>query len=486
MTATTHPAPPATAAPALPPSWRATGAALAVSCLARAVLGTLALLLLVSVAPVLLGWQTTVVLSGSMEPGVQPGDVAVVRPVDPARLHVGDVLLVDDPDLPGRLRLHRLAAVEDGGLRLKGDANPTADPTLVAPSAVHGVGVLRLPDLGLPVLWLDEGRYAAVAGAVAGLAGLLALALLHRGAPADGDDVPPPDRRRDRAPGRRSARRPLRRLRGPAARRGAVAAVATGVLLSFPGAYAVFNATTANDADTFAAATYFSCAAAASGESAAQYLPLQETSGTTAVNRGTFSGNGTYAGGVTYAVSGPACHGGASRAVTLDGSSGYVWTPISVSSPSPFSTQLWFKTGTSTGGYLVGFGNGTNGDTSSAKDRLVYMTDAGKLVFGVYDGAPHAITSSASYNDNTWHLVTATFSGRSGARLYVDGALVAANSAYTAAETDTGFFRAGYDSLSGWPSAPSSWYFAGSIAHLGIFTTALSATEVADQYAAAN
>jgi len=455
--------------------WRAGRRALVVSALARTVLGTLALLLLVSVAPVALGWQTTVVMSGSMSPAVAPGDVTLVRPVPTADLHVGDVVLVDDPDSPGRLRLHRVAAVTAAGLQLKGDANPTADSSLVAPAAVHGVAALRLPDLGLPVLWAAQRRWLPLGGAVLGLGALLALAAVHR-APVedDADAAAPPSPRAGRA----------RRTAAPA-RRAVVLTVAGGLLAALPGAWATFNATTADDANTFAAATWFTCAAAAAGEQAAQYLPLQETSGTVAANRGTFTGNGTYAGTVTYGVTGPRC-GSAGGAVQLDGATAYVWTPIQVPSPSPFSTQLWFATSTTRGGYLVGFGNGTNGDTSSAKDRLVYMTDAGKLSFGVYDSTPHTVTSTSSYNDGKWHLVTATFSARTGARLYVDGALVASNSSYTAAEPDTGYFRAGYDNLSGWPGAPTSNYFAGSIAHLGIFSTALSATEVADQFAAAN
>ncbi|MCZ2810946.1 hypothetical protein O2W15_05820 [Modestobacter sp. VKM Ac-2979] len=215
-----------------------------VSSLARALLGTVALLLLASVAPTVVGWQTTVVLSGSMAPGVSSGDVAVVRPVPAAELAVGDVLLVDDPDSPGLLRLHRLVAVEDGGLRLQGDANPTPDPQLVDPSAVHGVGALRLPGLGLPVLWAAEGRALPLAGGAALLALVVTLALAHR-TPED-DEEP-------------ATGNPWR------AARTAVPAVAVGLtalLGTLPGlsvAGAVFTATTANDANSWASARYYTC-----------------------------------------------------------------------------------------------------------------------------------------------------------------------------------------------------------------------------------
>ena len=53
--------------------------ALLVSAAARFALGVLALLLLASVAPAVLGWQTTVVMSGSMSPTLRPGaNVAII------------------------------------------------------------------------------------------------------------------------------------------------------------------------------------------------------------------------------------------------------------------------------------------------------------------------------------------------------------------------------------------------------------------------
>jgi signal peptidase I len=449
---------------------------LVVSSLARTVLGALALLVLVSVVPAVAGWQSTVVMSGSMAPAVHPGDVTLVRPVDTADLRPGQVLLVDDPDVPGGLRLHRLVAVTDAGLQLRGDANPTPDPSLVDPAAVHGVGALRLPDLGLPVLWASQGRWLPLAGAALALAALVALAGLHR-SPADDEPADP-------AGTDRPVRRPRRLVR--TALRGSTAAVTVAVLLPTTAA-AVFSGSTANDANSFAAAPYFSCASAAAGESAAQYLPLQEASGTTAVNDGTFTPDATYTGtGITYRVAGPTCSSTVNKAVALDGSSGFVWTSITVNNPQTFSTQLWFSTTTTRGGYLVGFGNGTTGDTSTSKDRMIYMLNDGRLRFGVYDGAPETITSSRSYNDGGWHLATATFSGSTGSRLYVDGVRVATDSTMNVAEQVSGLFRAGYDSLSGWPDAPTSSYFSGSIAHVGIFASRLTDADVAAQYNAAN
>ncbi|WP_065963054.1 S24/S26 family peptidase [Curtobacterium sp. UCD-KPL2560] len=149
---------------------------------ARAIVATVVGLALWAAAPAVLGWQPTTVVTGSMAPRLTPGDVVVSRPVPEPDVVPGRVLLADDPDQPGHLRLHRyVEAREDGTLVTKGDANPAADSTPLDRSAVHGVGYLRVPWVGVPVAWAHEGRWGAVAGAAAVLAGLLALCAVDGG-----------------------------------------------------------------------------------------------------------------------------------------------------------------------------------------------------------------------------------------------------------------------------------------------------------------
>ncbi|MEU2347634.1 LamG-like jellyroll fold domain-containing protein [Modestobacter sp. NPDC049651] len=458
--------------------WRQSWAAFLVSTTARAALGVLALLVLASTVPALLGWQATVVMSGSMEPSISPGDVTVVRPVDSADLHRGQVLLVDDPDSPGRLRLHRLVAVEDGGLQLRGDANAAADTALVDPSAVHGVGTLRLPGLGLPVLWAQQGRALPVAGTAVALAGLVAAALLYRRSPSA------PSGPSSSGPSGSSGRR--WRLRGGSRRRWVGAGAALLLLAAVPGAaQATFTASTSAAANTFSAFRYFTCAGAASTADA--YFPMQETSGSTAANSGPYPWVvGTYS-SVRLGQVGPNCGNGVNKAVAFDGSSSLLYTTTSLTDPESFTIQLWFSTKTRTGGKLCGFGNGTYGSASTQFDRHVYMTDTGKLVFGVYPGQPATVTSPKSYNDGAWHLMTATFSPGTGMRLYVDGGQVAADPSVTQAEQYTGYWRVGYDTIGPtWPSAPTSEHFAGSIAHASLAQYVLTPAQIADQYVALN
>ncbi|MCZ2830885.1 S24/S26 family peptidase [Modestobacter sp. VKM Ac-2986] len=165
----------------LPASWRSRWPAFVVSCAARAVLVTLLWLVGWSLVPVAVGWESTVVVSGSMAPRLQVGDVVVARPLEVDQLRTGMVLLVDDPDRPGRLRVHRLVALEGDQLRLRGDANRQDDSTLVARDAVHGVGALRVPAVGWPLVWLTQRDVLPLVAAGAGLTLLMAGALLHEG-----------------------------------------------------------------------------------------------------------------------------------------------------------------------------------------------------------------------------------------------------------------------------------------------------------------
>lgn len=145
-------------------SWRNGWTALTLTMLSRGVVTMFASLLLWSVAPALLGWHPTVVMTGSMQPRLHPGDVVVSRPVPTSALSLGQVVLAADPDHPGRLRLHRLAVINaDGTLTLRGDANGANDSTPVRRDDVRGVAVLRIPYLGKIELWRSEHDIAALA-----------------------------------------------------------------------------------------------------------------------------------------------------------------------------------------------------------------------------------------------------------------------------------------------------------------------------------
>lgn len=72
-------------------------------------------------------WKLEPVLSGSMRPGIQPGDLAIVRPVPLDEIHVGTVIAYQPPNEP-RPVLHRIVEMDGKTILTKGDANNVADP----------------------------------------------------------------------------------------------------------------------------------------------------------------------------------------------------------------------------------------------------------------------------------------------------------------------------------------------------------------------
>lgn len=203
------------------------------------------------------------------------------------------------------------------------------------------------------------------------------------------------------------------------------------------------------------------------------YWRFEEQAGTVAADSSRGGHSATYRDGVLLGAPGihPATH-----AADFDGSNDLVSADERIQGPQVFSTEAWFKTTTTRGGKLIGFGSSATG-LSGNYDRHVYMQDDGRLVFGVYDGGTYTVTSNSSYNDGEWHQVVSSLSS-SGLALYVDGQLVGTN-AHTVAENFAGYWRVGGDAT--WGS--TSTHLDGLIDEVSIYDIALSAAQVADHYA---
>ena len=147
-----------------------------------------------------------------------------------------------------------------------------------------------------------------------------------------------------------------------------------------------------------------------------------------------------------------------------------------VNGPQQFTVEAWFKTTTSSGGKIVGFGKSSTG-SSTSYDRHIYMTNGGQLRFGVYDGSTRTVASSAAYNDGQWHQAVGQL-GPAGIKLYVDGKLVGADASATSAEAFAGYWRIGGDALGGWPSQPSSANFNGTIDDVSIYGGELTQDQI--------
>lgn len=119
--------------------------------------GGVALLMALATLPGMFGLNPVVVLSGSMRPTLQVGDVAVLRSVDPASVKEGDVVTFRSSS---GLITHRVARVEetDSGrlLYTKGDANNTVDPDPIKDTQVIAKMAYSIPKVGFLMALADS------------------------------------------------------------------------------------------------------------------------------------------------------------------------------------------------------------------------------------------------------------------------------------------------------------------------------------------
>ncbi len=222
------------------------------------------------------------------------------------------------------------------------------------------------------------------------------------------------------------------------------------------------------------------------------YWPLNETTGTTALNATPSSGrNGTYSG--TYTRPAPGALIDSPDTAVNFGTNGQVrMTGTAQQALQTYSIETWFQTTSTTAGKLVGFGNSSTTSAPSTYDRHLYLQADGRVVFGTsaanatnsnqtQTAFQNRITSTNPYNDGLWHHVVAT-QGADGLRLFIDGQLVGEHAATTARQY-TGYWRVGVDPV--WAvgnGAVTGASFRGSIDEVAIYSTALAPTTVAEHY----
>lgn len=108
-----------------------------------------------------LGFRPLVVMSGSMEPRIRPGDVLMVDP-DASGFVENDIITFRRPG-EETLVTHRIERFEDDGLIVtKGDANLVNDGTRITEDDVVGRVRVLFVYAGVPKVWLDTGKYALV------------------------------------------------------------------------------------------------------------------------------------------------------------------------------------------------------------------------------------------------------------------------------------------------------------------------------------
>lgn len=150
-------------------------------------------LVAIALLPAVLGWQATVVQTGSMRPHIDPGDVVVAAPWSSEQpVPVGGVVSFRspaeaEPDGIERIRLHRIVEDRgDGTFTTAGDANAVADSTPLSPEQITGQARLLVPYIGLPSLWVRTGQIGPLL--LWGVGTMLALGAVYRNHRADDDE----------------------------------------------------------------------------------------------------------------------------------------------------------------------------------------------------------------------------------------------------------------------------------------------------------
>jgi hypothetical protein len=285
-----------------------------------------------------------------------------------------------------------------------------------------------------------------------------------------------------------------------------LALIVSVAVVTFTSTSAAVTAKINNSSNTAGTRTYFNCRNALSslGTGSTTVAFAMGTTGsseadilgrTAKLNTGTYNTSATTS--ATYG-----CNQDVPKAsVTFNGTSQCLANKATTSNPQTFSLEAWFRTSSAKAVKVIGFGVSQFNASESTYDRHVYVDNLGRVVFGVYIGGYSTISSPSGtdYSDGNWHHVVATYkggSGGTGAKLYLDGALVASNSGFTNAENTTGYWKVGCGNLTGWPnaagtslvqtgtSANASGWFTGQIQYAAVFTTELTATQVAAHYAA--
>ena len=148
------------AAPARSREASATSARLAARAGAWLLLGIVAGLVVALLWSVPFGGRALSVLSGSMAPAIETGDVVVTRAVSPVDVRLGDVITFRDPANGDRLITHRVKQIRIGGNEArfvtKGDANNTSERWSIPADGTVGLVTYRLPRLGYLLVWLGH------------------------------------------------------------------------------------------------------------------------------------------------------------------------------------------------------------------------------------------------------------------------------------------------------------------------------------------
>ena len=121
-------------------------------------IGTLTMILMIAMGlvvavPHLLGYSQYVVVSGSMEPAIPVGSIVMSKPVEPAELEVGGVIVFYTEKHIDTPVTHRVVEnrIDEREVITKGDANSSNDLSPVFYENIEGKVLHHIPRIGFVV-----------------------------------------------------------------------------------------------------------------------------------------------------------------------------------------------------------------------------------------------------------------------------------------------------------------------------------------------
>jgi hypothetical protein len=196
-------------------------------------------------------------------------------------------------------------------------------------------------------------------------------------------------------------------------------------------------------------------------------------SGSTVVDVSGNGINGTLTNGAAYSST--------DRALTFDGTDDYIIGNLNNSGDTPFTVSLWLKTDASGVAQML-WNLGGSGGTGNPEDSVALeISSSNGLDFFIYSGTSEAVSSFGTTYLNKWVHVVATRSGNT-LKIYFDGTQ---QTTTTFSSTDTlslvanTEFTIGARGTGQLGNSPLN----GSISNFKIYDVALTAEEVAMEYA---
>ena len=101
------------------------------------------------------GLRPLTVVSGSMEPSIKTGSVAIIETnlTDFKDIKEGDIITLD---IGGSFVTHRAVDITEDGVYTKGDANNAKDPWIVTNDNYYGKELFSIPYIGFLIVFIRQ------------------------------------------------------------------------------------------------------------------------------------------------------------------------------------------------------------------------------------------------------------------------------------------------------------------------------------------